>query len=101
MANGNVERERVIVGIDLGATFSCISRRDIMGNVEIISNAKGESTTPSVVYFPDDGSPPIVGRSAKKQLANFPDRTIDCVTRQMKTPEEDWWFETPDRRTQY
>lgn len=50
------------IGIDLGTTFSCVAAfRN--GIVDVLTNEKGERTTPSVVRFNDTGH--LVGTSAK------------------------------------
>ncbi|MDD3154001.1 MAG: Hsp70 family protein [Victivallaceae bacterium] len=65
------------IGIDLGTTFSAVATISEVGRPVIVKNADGESTTPSVIYFPPDG-PPIVGSEAKeyqavgeKEIASF------------------------------
>ena len=67
-----------VIGIDLGATYSCVGIfRN--GSVEIIPNELGNPTTPSVVAFTDDGI--LVGEAAKNQAALNPKRTIYNVKR--------------------
>ena len=67
-----------VIGIDLGATYSCVGIfRN--GSVEIIPNELGNRTTPSVVAFTDDGI--LVGEAAKNQAALNPKRTIYNVKR--------------------
>lgn len=52
-----------IIGIDLGTTNSCVA---IMAGdeVQIIANAEGSRTTPSVVAFTEEGER-LVGQIAK------------------------------------
>src|SRR5262245_30694313 len=38
-------------GIDLGTTYSCISRIDDTGKPIVIRNTIGEESTPSVIFF--------------------------------------------------
>ncbi len=52
-----------IFGIDLGTTYSCIARIDPYGQPQVINNAEGDPTTPSVVYFNDNER--VVGKEAK------------------------------------
>lgn len=56
------------IGIDLGTTFSAIATISSNGMPEVIENLDGEKTTPSVIYFPENGEP-IVGTDAKEYQA--------------------------------
>src|SRR5262245_10147409 len=52
------------IGIDLGTTFSVAATMED-GRVEVLTNAEGKSTTPSVVYFQDSTlDNAIVGQAA-------------------------------------
>ena len=53
--------EEIIVGIDLGTTFSAIAYVNQHGKPEIIPNREGDRTTPSVIFF-EEGVNPIVGK---------------------------------------
>ena len=75
--------EEIIVGIDLGTTFSAIAYVDEkLGKPEIITNAEGERTTPSVIFFEENGQP-IVGREALNQVIINPERAVRFVKREM------------------
>ena len=70
-----------ILGIDLGTTNSAFAIME-GGEPEIIVNAEGNRTTPSVVAFSDDGER-LVGKPAKNQAVQNPDRTIASIKRHM------------------
>src|SRR6056297_2645074 len=69
-----------ILGIDLGTTNSAFAVME-GGDPEIIVNAEGERTTPSVVAF--DDSERLVGKPAKNQAVKNPEQTIQSVKRHM------------------
>ncbi|MCI9128882.1 MAG: molecular chaperone DnaK [Eggerthellaceae bacterium] len=71
------------IGIDLGTTNSCVALVE-GGTPEVIANAEGERTTPSVVAFSKDGER-LVGSVAMRQTAMNPARTISSVKRHMGT----------------
>lgn len=53
------------VGIDLGTTNSVVAAVMEGGQAEVIPNAEGSRTTPSVVAFTEDGQR-LVGQVAKR-----------------------------------
>jgi molecular chaperone DnaK len=69
------------IGIDFGTTFSVIARINEHGVPEVIENAEGERTTPSVVLFDDDEI--IVGSYAKENMSAYPDQGVEFVKRFM------------------
>ena len=69
------------VGIDLGTTNSVIAVIE-GGAPEVIANAEGNRTTPSVTAFTKDGER-LVGSLAKRQATLNPDGTIYSVKRFM------------------
>ena len=73
------------VGIDLGTTNSIVATIT-GGEPEVIANAEGVRTTPSVVAFARDGEV-LVGEVAKRQAITNPERTIRSVKRHVGT---DW-----------
>ncbi|QSB15016.1 molecular chaperone DnaK [Natronosporangium hydrolyticum] len=71
------------VGIDLGTTNSCVSVLE-GGEGNVIPNAEGSRTTPSIVAFAKNNEV-LVGEVAKRQAVTNPDRTIRSVKREMGT----------------
>ncbi|HVU71868.1 MAG TPA: molecular chaperone DnaK [Mycobacteriales bacterium] len=76
------------VGIDLGTTNSVVSVLE-GGEPNVIANAEGSRTTPSVVAFAKSGEV-LVGEVAKRQAVTNVERTIRSVKRHMG--ENDWRF---------
>ncbi|WP_247728932.1 molecular chaperone DnaK [Halovivax limisalsi] len=81
-----------ILGIDLGTTNSAFAVME-GGDPEIIVNAEGDRTTPSVVAFTDDDER-LVGKPAKNQAIQNPERTISSIKRHMG--DEDYTVEIDD-----
>lgn len=75
----------LVVGIDLGTTFSAIAYLNLYGKPEIIPNREGDRTTPSVIYF-EEGGTPIVGKIARNQAIIEPRRTVRFIKREMGNP---------------
>ena len=78
-----------ILGIDLGTTNSAFAVME-GDDPEIIVNAEGDRTTPSVVAMTDDEER-LVGKPAKNQVIQNPDQTIRSIKRHMG--EEDYTVE--------
>jgi len=70
-----------VIGIDLGTTFSCMSVVT-GGEPEVIPNAEGSRTTPSVVAITDKGER-LVGQVARRQAVTNPTNTIYSIKRLM------------------
>ena len=73
-----------IIGIDLGTTNSCVAFVD-NGTPQVIPNAEGSRTTPSVVSFSKDGER-RVGSVAKRQGVTNPESTVFAIKRLMGLP---------------
>src|ERR1700756_3893446 len=67
-----------VIGIDLGTTNSC-SAYLLNDKSEVIANAEGERTTPSVVYIKGDQL--LVGKLAKRKAVLEPENVIYEVKR--------------------
>ena len=68
-----------IIGIDLGTTNSAMAVME-GSEPEILVNAEGDRTTPSVVGFRKDGER-VVGKAAKNQAVTNPENTVASVKR--------------------
>jgi molecular chaperone DnaK len=68
-----------VIGIDLGTTNSCVAVFE-GGESQVIANAEGARTTPSVVAFTPAGEK-LVGQIAKRQAVTNPENTIFAVKR--------------------
>ncbi len=71
------KKERII-GIDLGTTNSCVAIME-GGSVQVIANAEGTRTTPSVIAYKGDER--LVGVPAKRQAVTNPDKTLYSTKR--------------------
>ena len=70
-----------VIGIDLGTTNSCVAIME-GGSANIITNAEGARTTPSVVNIKDNGEI-VVGEIAKRQAITNPNSTIASIKTHM------------------
>jgi molecular chaperone DnaK len=77
--------EDIVLGIDLGTTFSAMAYVNRYGKPEIVANAEGFPTTPSVVHFYDKNGC-VVGDEAVKMVVADPDNVVRFVKRHMGEP---------------
>src|SRR5918997_3461447 len=82
-----------VFGIDLGTTYSAIAYINDYGRPEVIRNAEGDETTPSVVFFERD-SHYVVGKEAKNGALVYRDQTVSLIKRHMGTQLELEFFGT-------
>ena len=68
-----------VIGIDLGTTNSCVAVME-GGEPEVIANAEGARTTPSMVAFAESGER-LVGQQAKRQAVTNPENTLFAIKR--------------------
>ena len=73
------------IGIDLGTTFSAMAALE-GGKANIITNAEGTRTTPSVTHIKDGEI--IVGQIARNQAIVDPAHTIRSIKRKMGSNEK-------------
>jgi len=72
------QKNKKIIGIDLGTTNSCVAIME-GGQPKVIASAEGSRTTPSVVAF--KGQERIVGIPAKRQAVTNPENTVSSSKR--------------------
>lgn len=87
-----------IIGIDLGTGFSAVSYWD-GSKYNIIPNAEGDRTTPSIVAFTDSGE--LVGKSAKNQAVTNAQNTVYEVKRFMGAEWSDSKTQADVKRVPY
>ncbi|MBW2272668.1 MAG: molecular chaperone DnaK [Deltaproteobacteria bacterium] len=75
-----------VIGIDLGTTNSCVAFM-AGGSAEVIANAEGSRTTPSMVAFTESGEK-LVGQIAKRQAVTNPQRSVFACKRLIGRKQE-------------
>ena len=77
-----MQDETIILGIDLGTTYSAMAYVDRYGKPNILPNADGHATTPSALYFYDQGEC-VVGQEAVKMSVVDPANVVQFIKRAM------------------
>ena len=80
LATGSIQKEEIIVGIDLGTTNSLVAFINPDKNPQVINDAGKGVLVPSVVHF-DTAGGITVGNEAKNYLITDPQNTIFSVKR--------------------
>ena len=80
IATGSLQKEDIIVGIDLGTTNSLVAFINPDGDAKVINDTGKGVLVPSVVHFNSAGDI-IVGNEAKEFLITDPQNTIFSVKR--------------------
>lgn len=80
---------KTVGGIDLGTTFSAVAYVNEQGRPEVLRNAEGESTTPSVVLIKDGAV--CVGNEAAHRWITDEEHVVRCIKRSMG--ENDFRFQ--------
>ncbi|MCX5884406.1 MAG: Hsp70 family protein [Proteobacteria bacterium] len=83
----------IILGIDLGTTFSAMAYVDDEGRARVIPNAEGQNTTPSVVLI--ENGKVVVGELAMNQAATKSDHVVRWIKRAMGEPDYRFQGMTP------
>lgn len=76
--------EDITIGIDLGSAASSMAWATQEGQVQVICNAEGDSTTPSVVDFGQ--VPPTVGKAAAKRRSTGAPEVVTFSRRRIGEP---------------
>ena len=76
-----------VIGIDLGTTNSAMAVMD-SGEPEIIENAEGRRTTPSVVAFNTKTDERFVGELARRQAITNPENTVENILNHISAPAD-------------
>ncbi len=72
----------IVLGIDLGTTFSSMAVVDRFGKASIVPNAEGHAATPSVLHFYERDAC-VVGEEAVKMVVVDPANIVRFIKRQM------------------
>ncbi|MFC5285285.1 Fe-S protein assembly chaperone HscA [Pedobacter alpinus] len=80
LATGSLQKEDIIVGIDLGTTNSLVAFIDPKGQPKVINDTGKGVLVPSIVHF-NQNQEVIVGNEAKDFLISDPHNTIFSVKR--------------------
>ena len=80
LTTGSVQKEDIIVGIDLGTTNSLVAFINPEGNPQVINDTGKGVLVPSIVHFQGNGNV-VVGNDAKAFLISDPQNTIFSVKR--------------------
>ena len=80
LATGSLQKENIIVGIDLGTTNSLVAFINPEKNAQVINDTGKGVLVPSVVHFDTTGGI-TVGNEAKNYLITDPQNTIFSVKR--------------------
>ena len=80
LATGSLQKEEIIVGIDLGTTNSLVAFINPDKNPQVINDAGKGVLVPSVVHFGPTGEI-SVGNEAKEYLISDPQNTVFSVKR--------------------
>ena len=80
LTTGSVQKEDIIVGIDLGTTNSLVAFINPEGHAQVINDTGKGILVPSVIHFHPEGGV-LVGNEAKDFLIPDPHNTIFSVKR--------------------
>ncbi len=76
----------IVLGIDLGTTYTAMAVVDRFGRPIILTNSEGWPTTPSVIHFYDRDAC-VVGQEALKMVVVDPTHVVRFIKRAMGEPD--------------
>jgi molecular chaperone HscA len=89
IATGSLQKEEIIVGIDLGTTNSLVAIiHPDTKQPSVLKEFNSHALVPSVIYF-DDQNNVVVGEEARQHLVTDPQRTIFSAKRLMGKSYDD------------
>ena len=89
IATGSIQKEEMIVGIDLGTTNSLVAIiHPDTKKPTVLKEYDGHALVPSIIYF-DKSNHAVIGDEAKKKLKEEPQHTIFSVKRLMGKSYQD------------
>src|SRR5688572_10133178 len=89
IATGSLQKEEIIVGIDLGTTNSLVAIiHPDSKQAYVLKEHNSHALVPSIIYF-DDSNNIIVGEEARQHLVSEPQRTIFSAQRLMGKSYDD------------
>ncbi len=80
IATGSLQKEEIIVGIDLGTTNSLVAYINDDRQPYALNDPEGFTIVPSIVHFTPIGET-LVGQSARQHLIDDPEHTVYSVKR--------------------
>ena len=75
----------IVLGIDLGTTYSCVAYMDENDKPVVLKNSEGDLTTPSAVWFEDQNTI-TVGLTAKESAVMYPEQVVTFIKRYIGQP---------------
>ena len=80
ITTGSLQKEEIIVGIDLGTTNSLVAFINSNQQPYALNDTEGHTIVPSIVYFDPSGEI-IIGNAAREHLIDDPQNTVYSVKR--------------------
>ena len=82
MNNNNNKSEDILIGVDLGTTYSAVTYIDVNNEkIELVDDPQSCRFTPTVIFFNGDPEQTLYGTMAQQQLQQFPQNTFYVLKR--------------------